>query len=586
MPDRDDRIEHGPLAVRKLRGTADRLRIGDRVSPADEPHAVGLVGNFPGVRSVHGHLVKHPRHRLAGGAGSAGAEDRLPLANDLGLDEEVPECRMQRVGGRRCKDHFRVTRDFNRPACLGAVHDAYPAHLGVVLGRNGDFRVRVEFVVAAAKLHPRLRENRLVLLRLLERRLVGGGPELPACRIPDVAERAPVVTGAVFTPARHRDVLPAAVAAARVRDHHVVSAVRQQLHFRYGSVGGAERAHRHLGNTGGCAHAGELGGKRVRRRGLRNPFLIRLEPLLHRTVEEQGIQGEEAHALVMGHEGPDDRARLPATLPGRGVVDRLEKSVFPEELLVPEPLQIPARLLGGHHQRESGRIRRYDQVRPQPALEPEAGHSERAVLVVETDVDHVVAGFRHPPRHVALLPVLDLPHHRRLAGPVEQRVLVRRHHQERHEVLEHRPAPRKEDRFPPGCGEKAPKGEPGLLRQLSLRDRHERAKPRFRSQQIVVSRVSPPLADVVTDRQEMTPLVVEEAVLHTGKFSALQRKAVDRRDPFPCLPVRLREEPPELKGPLALLLDPCEFAQGRDPVETGEVAKTQRFIEGGPALTL
>ena len=170
--------------------------------------------------------MKHPRRRLVGRAGPAGAEDRLQPANDLGLDEEVPERRMQRVCGRRCKNHFRVTRDFNRPACPGAIDDADPAHLGVVLGRNGDFRVRVEFVVAAAELHPRLRENRLVLLRLLERRLVSGGPELPACRIADVAERAPVVAGAVFTPARHRDVLPAAVTAARIRDHHVVSAVR------------------------------------------------------------------------------------------------------------------------------------------------------------------------------------------------------------------------------------------------------------------------------------------------------------------------------------------------------------------------
>ena len=290
---------------------------------------------------MHGHQVEHPRRRLAGGAGPAGAEDRLPLTNDLGLDEEVPERRMQRVRGGRRKDHFRVARDLDRPARLGAVDDADPAHLGVVLGRNGDFRVRVEFVVAAAELHPRLREDRLVPLRSLERRLVRGGPELAACRIADVAERAPVVAGAVFAPARHRDVLPAAVAAARIRDHHVVPAVRQQLHLRNGSVGGAEGPHRHPGGAGSRGQAGELGGARVGRRGLRNPLLeqergrleqrIRLEPLLHRAVQEQVLQGEEAHALVVGHEGPDDRARLPASLSRRGVVDGLVKAVFPDQ---------------------------------------------------------------------------------------------------------------------------------------------------------------------------------------------------------------------------------------------------------------
>src|SRR5512139_1805359 len=102
-------------------------------------------------------------------------------------------------------------------------------------------------MVAAAELHLRLREYRLVPLRSLERRLVRGGPELPAFGVADVAERAPVVAGAVFTPARHRDVLPAAVTASRVRDHHMVSSVRQQLHLRYGSVGGVERAHQLIG---------------------------------------------------------------------------------------------------------------------------------------------------------------------------------------------------------------------------------------------------------------------------------------------------------------------------------------------------
>ena len=35
---------------------------------------------------------------------------------------------------------------------------------------------------------------------------------------------------------------------------------------------------------------------------------IGLEALLHRAVQEQIRQGEEAHALVMRHEGPDHDA--------------------------------------------------------------------------------------------------------------------------------------------------------------------------------------------------------------------------------------------------------------------------------------
>ena len=51
VADRDNRIEHGPLAARERRRTAHRLRIGDGVSPADEPHAVGLIGDLPDVRA-------------------------------------------------------------------------------------------------------------------------------------------------------------------------------------------------------------------------------------------------------------------------------------------------------------------------------------------------------------------------------------------------------------------------------------------------------------------------------------------------------------------------------------------------------
>ncbi len=195
---------------------------------------------------MHGHQVKHPGHGFAEGAGPAGAEDRLALGEDLRLNKEVAERRMQRVRGRRCENDFRVTRDLDRPARPGAVGDGDSAEFDIILGRDGDFRMRVEVVVAAAELCSRMRENRFVIVRLLERRLIGGRPELPAGHVAEVTERAPVVAGSVFAPARDCDVLPTAVTAPRVRDHHVVSAVRQQLHFWDRRVRAAENAHPRL----------------------------------------------------------------------------------------------------------------------------------------------------------------------------------------------------------------------------------------------------------------------------------------------------------------------------------------------------
>ena len=99
-PDGDNRIEHGALAARERRATAQGLRIGDGVSSPDEPHAVRLIGDSTGIRPVDRHQVKHPWSLLVAGAGPAGAEDRLAVADDLGLNKKVAEGRVQGVGSR------------------------------------------------------------------------------------------------------------------------------------------------------------------------------------------------------------------------------------------------------------------------------------------------------------------------------------------------------------------------------------------------------------------------------------------------------------------------------------------------------
>ena len=203
----------------------------------------------------------------------------------------------------------------------------------------------------------------------------------------------------------------------------------------------------------------------------------------------------------MGHEGPNQGGRLPAWHTGRRVVDGFIEAVSPLETFGGEPLQVEARLFRRHHQRQRRGVRRNDQILGQTAFEPEARYAECAVLVVEMSVDGVVAGFGNPPRHAVLLPIHDLPLHRRLAGLVEQRVFVRGHDQERHEVLEHRTAPGKENRFSTGRCEQTPQRKPALLWKLPLRNRYEAAQSGFRSQQIVVTPIPAALTHVVSNGQ-------------------------------------------------------------------------------------
>ena len=118
--DGDNRVQHRALTARQGRAIDRRARrgerpgSGDRVSAADELHAVRLIGDLAPIRAVHGHEVKHPRRLLGERARPARAKDSVPLRDDLGLNKKVAERRMQRVRGRCGENHFSVAGDLDR----------------------------------------------------------------------------------------------------------------------------------------------------------------------------------------------------------------------------------------------------------------------------------------------------------------------------------------------------------------------------------------------------------------------------------------------------------------------------------------
>ena len=208
------------------------------------------------------------------------------------------------------------------------------------------------------------------------------GPEGAGRDVPEVAERPPVVRGRVLAPAGDGEVLPSAVPAARVGDHDVIPAVRQELHLRRGRVGPAERAHRDLGARRRRAGVRRGRGRRVERARARDPLLeqqrgrlerrVGREALLHPAVEEHLRQRQERHPLVVRHVGANDGVRVTARQARRRVVNRLVEAELPLEALCREPLQVRARLLGRHHQREGRRVGRDDEIVREAALEAEA----------------------------------------------------------------------------------------------------------------------------------------------------------------------------------------------------------------------
>ncbi len=245
LTDCGDRIQHRAFGIGQRAFVDHRKRCGDRTAAADETHAVRLEGDL-GVGPMHGHQVKHPRHLLFARAWASSTENCTPPLDDLGLHEQIAERRVQRVRVRRRKNHFRVARDVDRTSNSRPVCDVDPAHLDIVDRGYHDLCVRLEVEIPAPKLGAPFGKDRFVVFGRLERRLIRGRPELPARLVAQITERAPVVGGAVFAPTRHGEILPATASTTCVGDHHVIAAVRQQLHLRNRRVWIGEHAHGQL----------------------------------------------------------------------------------------------------------------------------------------------------------------------------------------------------------------------------------------------------------------------------------------------------------------------------------------------------
>ena len=262
----------------------------------------------------------------------------------------------------------------------------------------------------------------------------------------------------------------------------------------------------------------------LERHELRDPLLqqqlgrldarIGVKAVLHRRAVQQVVERDQAHALVVRHVG---RQGMPPTRvlgqPFGRVVDRLVVAVAPGESFRAQPLQIADDVGRRERRRENGGVRRDDEILGQPALQAEAGHAERAVLIVPVEVLHVVGGLRDAPRHAALIAVLDLPLDHGFVRLVEQRARIGAHHEQRHQVLEHRRAPRQQRARRAARRQRASELEPVLVRDLARGDRHEARQSRLRRQHVVVRAVEPTVGDAVADREELPVRVEEEAEL-------------------------------------------------------------------------
>ena len=105
------------------------------------------------------------------------------------------------------------------------IGDRDTANLGVIFGRNRDFGLGLDRLVAPDNFRAILKEGRYIALRIDSGRLVSRRPHVATMRIAQKYIRSPGIAGSVLAPSRDGDVLPAAVARACCGDHDRVPPV-------------------------------------------------------------------------------------------------------------------------------------------------------------------------------------------------------------------------------------------------------------------------------------------------------------------------------------------------------------------------
>jgi hypothetical protein len=174
-----------------------------------------------------------------------------------------------------------------------------------------------------------------------------------------------------------------------------------------------------------------------------------VEALDHAVAGHRVGERHHRHAGVMREIRLHHHARAPragGVAGAVGVINRFVEAEIAEQACLGETAQIAraARRIDEHGERR--RVRRDDDLVAKAALEAESGHAKRLVLIVAVAIDGRVGAFGNAPWHSSRRGVVHLPAHHHPARFVEQRVGEAAHHEQRHQVLEHRGAPRQQHR--------------------------------------------------------------------------------------------------------------------------------------------
>ena len=229
---RHDGIEHEALAAAQPCVTVEGGGAGDGAAAADEGAAVGLGFGLAGQDGAARDEMGERDVGLARRALAAGGVDGAVLAADLGLDEHLRKGRMRAVGGFGRQYDFGVGRHVDMAVRLAVVEDRDAAALAIALVDDDAFELGAQRADGLDEVRLVVGEEGLRDLALGAARLRRRRPPIAGLDVGEEEEGAGAVLDEVRLPARHGEVVEAAIAGAARRHHHRVVAVGKHVDGR------------------------------------------------------------------------------------------------------------------------------------------------------------------------------------------------------------------------------------------------------------------------------------------------------------------------------------------------------------------
>ena len=143
-------------------------------------------------------------------------------------------------------------------------------------------------------------------------------------------------------------------------------------------------------------------------------------------------------------------------------------------------------------------------------------HAKSLILIVLIDIESKVTRLRNAPGNFLLLSITGLRFECGIAAIREKCASIVFDEQGRHEIFEHGAAPREQYLLAVGLRHGPPEMLPVTVRHIAFGNRDQAGNPRFGRQQIVVTRVEPFGAGVVSNMKHLSALIEQEAKIHAS----------------------------------------------------------------------